>query len=85
MQYLLRYRSLTYAQRAARILERAGITATVTKLPKSISERGCGYGLIVMPKHLDRAASTLAAAGLRPERIYTRDGGDVREAAYDLS
>lgn len=84
MQYLLRYRSLTYAQRAARVLERAGITATVTKLPKSISEGGCGYGLIVMPRYFDRAANVLAGAGLRPERIYTRDGVDVREAAYDI-
>ena len=85
MQNLLSYRSLTYAQRASRILERAGLTGTVTRMPKSISEKGCGYALIVRPRDLDRILSLLKNNGLRPERIYDRVNGELQEASYDLS
>ena len=41
--YLLICRSLTYAQRTAKALEHAGITAILTKVPLHISPDGCGY------------------------------------------
>ena len=85
-QVLLSCRSLTYAQRSTRVLERAGITATVSRLPRSVSERGCGYCVIVAPRHLDRALERLSAAGLSPKRVFIRDADGIREAAeHDLS
>ena len=42
-QYWISFRSLTHAQRAARFLEKSGITATVTRLPQGVSPKGCGY------------------------------------------
>ncbi len=86
MQYYLKCRSMTQAQRGARVLERAGITGTVTRLPKSVSDKGCGYSIIVSPRSLDRALAVLAGANLRPDGIYVReDDGSIREAAYDIS
>ncbi len=82
MQYLLTYRSLTWAQRGARALERAGVTGTVTRVPRQAARRGCGYGLIVTPKNRDRAVDVLRAAGLSPERMFVReDDGTIREGA----
>ena len=46
-QYWISYRSLTHAQRAARILERKGLTAVVSRLPQGVSPKGCGYALII--------------------------------------
>ncbi len=82
MQYLLTYRSLTYAQRAARILERAGVTGSLTKVPKDASARGCAYCVAVPARHRDRAVAVLTGAGLAPERVLLRrpDGSWEAEA-----
>ncbi len=80
MQYLFMCRSLTYAQRSARVLERAGITGTVARAPKLASSRGCGYCVIVAPRNKERALSILAAAGLSPERVLSKlPDGTVEE------
>lgn len=82
MQFLLMCRSLTYAQRSARTLERAGIHASVARAPRAISTRGCGYMVSVAARNFARAADILTQAGLRPERAYKRNAdGTYEEAA----
>ena len=44
-QYLLMCRSLTYAQKSVKLLERSGITAAVVKAPPGLSRSGCGYAV----------------------------------------
>ena len=79
-QYLLACRSLTYAQRAARVLERSGISAAVTKLPQTVAHEGCGYCLRVKESRYNDALRVLGAAGLIPERIYMKlPDGQIRE------
>ena len=86
MRYLLMFRSLTYAQRGARLLERAGVTGTLTRMPRSVAARGCSYGVLISSAHYDRAMEALSSGDLLPERIYTRDAdGTVREAEHDLA
>ena len=86
MRYLLMFRSLTYAQRGARILERSGITATITRMPRSAAVRGCSYGVLVSPARFDRAMDVLSSGGLLPERIYLRNpDGTLRETDHDLA
>lgn len=86
MQYYLKCRSLTQAQRGVKILERSGVGASVNRLPKSVSERGCGYVIAVAEDRLERALSVLAEAGIRPENVFMRDGdGGYKEAGHDLS
>ncbi len=80
MHYLLSFRSLTYAQRAARILERAGITGTVSRVPKAASTRGCAYCVIVAARHKERSLSILANAGVTPERVLLRHPDGTLEA-----
>lgn len=86
MRYLLMFRSLTYAQRGARLLERHGITATITRMPRSAAARGCSYGVLISPAQYDRAMEALSSGGLAPERIYMRnDDGSLRETGYGLA
>lgn len=82
MQYLLTCRSLTYAQRGARALERAGITGTVSRVPKIISVNGCAYGIVVAARHKDKAITILTRAGLAPEKTFVRreDGTVVEDS-----
>jgi hypothetical protein len=68
--YLMICRSLTYAQRTARELERSGITAIVTKIPHMITTDGCGYCVKVSGKHIANALVTLKNAGMYPIKIF---------------
>lgn len=82
LQYLLLCRSLTYAQRASRALERIGITAIITKAPKSVTGQGCNYCVRVAEKNLIIALSTLREAGLGPLRVFlVSHDGSVSEVA----
>lgn len=65
-KYLIMCRSITYAQRAQRALERAGIYGAVVRVPVELSENGCGYGVRVSQRDVDAASRVIAAAGIRP-------------------
>ena len=80
MHYLLTFRSLTYAQRAARVLERAGITGTVSRVPKAAATKGCAYCVIVAARYKETAVSILSMAGLSPERTLLRNADGTVEA-----
>ena len=68
--YLLICRSLTYAQRTAKILERAGITAIVTRTPQIITTDGCGYCVKVSAKYISNALVALKNAELYPIKVF---------------
>lgn len=68
--YLLICRSLTYAQRAAKALERVGITAIVSRIPQLISADGCGYCVKVSSKHVSNALIALKDAEQYPLKIF---------------
>ena len=70
INYLMTCRSLTYAQRTAKTLERAGITAIVARTPHDISTEGCGYCVKISEKRLSDALVTLKNADLSPKRIF---------------
>ena len=70
INYLMTCRSLTYAQRTAKTLERAGITAIVTRTPHDISSEGCAYSVKISEKRLSDARVTLKNADLAPKRIF---------------
>jgi hypothetical protein len=76
LQYLLMSRSLTYAQRSSRLLERSGITATVTKAPPSAAGNGCAYSVKVSEKKLAQALEIMNKNALGPTKVFmlTDDG-----------
>lgn len=70
--YLLICRSLTYAQRSAKALEHAGITAIVSRVPAALSTTGCAYGVKLSAKYISNALVVLKNAGLHPLKIYVQ-------------
>lgn len=86
MKYLIMCKSLTNAQRAAILLERRGISASVVKAPQHLRENGCGYAASLY-RRLGEAVSLLKEANLLNGRIYVRqENGSYREASVnDLS
>lgn len=84
MQYLLTFRSLTYAQQGSRVLERAGISSAVIRVPKELSARGCSYGVSLQERHIYSAGKVLRKAGLLPEKAYLKKDDGGLEEMYDL-
>ncbi len=78
-QYLITFRTLTQAQRASRLLERAGFTVTIRRTPADLSRSGCGYAL-----NLRRGAFE-ATQLLKENRLWTgklfrrEENGEYRE------
>ena len=70
VSYLILCRSLTYAQRTARVLERSGVHGYVMRTPRSISSGGCGYCVKISERWLAKALSTLNQEGLGPKQVY---------------
>ncbi len=81
MQYsLILCRSLTYAQRAAKTLERAGVTATVRNAPQGASDRGCTYAVKLRSASLDRALQLLKETGIPyGKRFHIQPDGSLQE------
>jgi hypothetical protein len=78
-QYLITFRTLTQAQRAARILERAGYTVTLRRTPAGLSRSGCGYALNLR-RGAAEAAELLKTNGLWTGRLFRREeDGEYRE------
>ena len=75
MQYLFMCRSLTNAQKAALILGRSGITASVVKAPQRLSAGGCGYAVSIY-KHFDESLYLLKNNGLIKGKVYKKDSND---------
>jgi len=68
--YLIVCRSLTYAQRTASALERAGITTQILRSPKVIDQEGCSHSVKVSERNLADALTILARVELSPKRVY---------------
>ena len=80
--YLIVCRSLTYAQRTASALERAGISAHILRSPKAISTEGCSHSVKVSQRSLTSALIVLKRVGLNPEQVYITSGdGSYREVS----
>ena len=78
--YLIVCRSLTYAQRTAAVLERAGITARILRAPRSIAGEGCSYAVKVSERRLAESLVLLNRAGLPPKGVFiTEADGSYRE------
>lgn len=80
LQYLLMCSSLTYAQRAARLLERSGVPSIITKAPKSATGAGCNYCVKVGEKYLAASLKALKQADFGEVRVFVlSDNGSVSE------
>ncbi len=57
--YYVTFRSVTYAQRGERALQKAGIHSYLLRTPKWMEDRGCGYCLRLWTNDLSPALQIL--------------------------
>ncbi len=71
--YIIMCRSLTYAQRAVRLLEQSGLFAVLSKAPQELTDGGCNYGVKIRLRDLDKAQEALKRSRIRTGRIIGID------------
>ena len=64
MQTLLTVHSLTYAQKAQRVLDRHWIKSSLRRTPEKFAVRGCSSGLLIQGDGAE-AQRILESAGIR--------------------
>jgi len=68
--WLITFRSVTFAQKGERLLKTAGISCQLQRTPKSLSERGCGYCLRMQMKDAMAAVELLREYEVNYGKIY---------------
>jgi type III secretory pathway lipoprotein EscJ len=76
---LIACRSVTYAQRAVRLLEKNNIRASMRRLPADLPDTGCGHAIRVEREMLEQAMKVMHQAGLPAKTVFCEkeDGGVV--------
>ena len=79
-EWLITFRSVTYAQRGERILQRGRINCQLQRTPKHLTERGCGYCLRMQSLDVPGAVEILRREKLPHEKIYAiKEDGSTEE------
>ena len=73
------FRSVTPAQRAQRVLQKAGMDPLLQRTPRWMAERGCGYCLRVQSADLMRAVELLRRENVAVSKVYATTGGNLEE------
>ncbi len=83
VNYLMIFGTMTHAQKAARLLDSAGITALIQRAPHKLTEKGCSYAVKVSENRMTAALSVLTAAGMPPVRVFSvYKDGSIGMAAF---
>jgi len=78
-QFLIMCPSLTAAQRSQKLLERAGISATLVKAPQGLNTNGCGYALSLR-RRVDEAIILMRRNAMLSGKVFKRlENGDYVE------
>lgn len=72
--YLIVCKSLTYAQRTAEVLERAGISARILRSPRQIAGSGCSHSVKIAERSLNAALRALRRGELAPTSVFVTQG-----------
>ena len=78
--YFITFRSVTLAQRGERVLGEEGMRAALTRTPRWMEEKGCGYCLRLRCYDVGPWTEVLRRRGVPFRRAYIRQSdGEIRE------
>ena len=81
-EWLITFRSVTFAQRGERVLRSHGIPCTVQRTPKKLTERGCGYCLRLRGSDAIKAVELLRREKLNHEKVYAVNEDGITEERF---
>ena len=79
LDWLVTFRSVTYAQRGERLLQRKGINCALRRTPRELSQRGCGYCLAIRGRDAMAAVELLRENEVPFGKVYARTAGGAME------
>ncbi len=78
--WLITFRSVTFAQKGERLLKNKGIDCAMQRTPKELSKRGCGYCLRIQAKDAMTAVELLQDNAISYGKTYAMtEGGRPEE------
>ena len=78
--YFITFRSVTFAQRAEKLLNQRGIRVSLMRTPRWMEEQGCGYALKLWSWDVLAAVKLLRESSIRLRKVYVQtEDGDMEE------
>ena len=78
--YFITFRSVTFAQRAEKLLQQKNIRVTLMRTPRWMEEQGCGYALKVWTNTVSEPVSLLRENRISLRKVYAqREDGELEE------
>lgn len=77
--YYITFRSVTFAQRAERVLNTAGIHCTLLRTPKWMEAQGCSYSLRIWAAEITPAIEMLRKNQVSWRKIYAQKSDGILE------
>ena len=78
--YYITFRSVTYAQRAEKLLTRRGFRVNLMRAPRWMEEQGCGYALKFRTADIQPVVNLLRENRLQLRRVYFQlENGEMEE------
>ncbi len=78
--YYITFRSVTFAQRAERLLKQNGIRCSIRRTPRWMEDQGCGYYLQVRQVDVDTALDLIQEHRIAYKKLYVKaEGCEIQE------
>ncbi len=79
MDWMITFRSITFAQRGQAALQRVGIDTGLQRTPKNLSNRGCGYCLLLKGRDAYLAVEILRQSQIDYGKVYAKTATGMEE------
>ena len=78
--YFITFRSVTFAQRAEKVLSQRGIRVNLMRTPRWMEEQGCGYALKLWSGDILPVMKLLRENRLQLKKVYVQlEDGEMEE------
>ena len=78
--YYITFRSVTFAQRAEKLLNQQGYRVSLMRTPRWMEEQGCGYALKLWSTDIAAAVKLLRDNRIQLRRVYVQlEDGQMEE------
>ena len=77
--YFITFRSVTFAQRAEKLLHQQGIRASLMRTPRWMEEQGCGYALKLWTNNITPAVNLLRESSIQLRKAYVQQEDGTME------
>ena len=78
--YFITFRSVTFAQRAEKLLNQSGYRPNLMRTPRWMEEQGCGYALKLWTNQIESVVNLLREHKIQLRKVYVKlEEGQMEE------